>query len=1121
MTSPNRKNTVGKPRKASKQNLPLQDGVDAETEDWQLFSLEEKLWIERKTQGTRTRIAAPKRPVTIVLPGILGSRIDVEFKGKSRVGWLDLRHVPGGRLGTLRLGDDQPKGWAYPQPLEFTGNKDQTWLRNHIIYSNYYPTLVALHSAGHETWFHPYDWRQPISETGRTLAKWIGSRFEGRKVNFVAHSMGGLVAKTSLHHGEIKCVPGKLISAGTPWLGAASPLIVMRQLHEFAVILSRCDLANNGYDLADVFATFPGLLGILPRYAENWSKLDEWPRGNHPAQTMRSCIKEAVLHFPAIAAYLPDGWTHHAILGDGVRSITGIHNSGQEFAFDIGRGSDGTVPHRSGHPEGYGWFGKAWYVHSTKTSRGPLFGGKEELAEHGKLLKRPIVADAVIDLLKSDSCSLPTARAVDDSTDYTRSETQLRHQSGKLRAARATVRAPLADSVAATETEDDIMRLVPGALFESLDAPMAPSLDEGMREALNEGPSIGSYMIYSQRRDIGFEIELAFGDITETTTPMIVLSQFQGLPPSTAALYLDEAMDGELMKWVKRRQAAHSAGELDIIPTGRHYIMSDMVAFLGLGQWSVFNRDVFRSSVQSGVHSLLACHISEFSTVILTGALQGGQNLSLENALSDILVGLVAALKSDSSSSVFRRIVIVEHDAGRFLEIRNSLASILSGTAFAGVTASVITSRLPSRNRTAAEGVRSARQRSSESDRSATLYLKLTTIDEGTDAGKTEPSSLVSFDFDAHLRIGSSGVSVTVEETLGKRVTAAEITEIHRLVGVGTLGGVSDAEDLQTATERVSALLSKDVLSALRTVSGPLQIIHDAEPTRIPWETLADGADLSLPDSYPALRGGFSRLFVGKRDRRLLAEPPGEKLRVLMVVNPTEDLDGAKKESEKLRKMLQEKGKVEVDYLEGSAATKPELIRKLENHIYDIIHYAGHSAFDASNPDQAGLLLHGDEYFTARDVIGVRRFPPVIVLNSCESARVRRRGTRLSERPGEDEELPAFSLTAATAPMKSDDMGKRQKKELNDRPRGILSIAEGFLLSGIEHFLGTFWPVGDDAAKTFSLQFYSHLAKGESMGAAVLAARTELFKDGKADWANYIHYGDHSAVIFEDPTSDS
>ena len=438
---------------------------EARVEDWQLFTPEEKLWIERKTDGTRTRFTAAKRPVTIVLPGILGSRIDVEHgKKNSRIGWLDLWHVPGGRLGELRLGEDQKKGWAYPLPTEFTSAKEHTWLRRDIIYSNYYPTLVALHAAGHETWFHPYDWRQPISAIGAAVGNWIGSRFDGRKVNIVAHSMGGLVAKTALDQGNIKCLPGTLVSAGTPWLGAASPLVVMRQLHEFAVTLARCDLSHNSYDLADVFATFPGLLGLLPRYAEDWTKLAEWPGGSHPVSTMRGAIGAAVAHFPSISADLPDGWKHHAILGDGVRAITGIHRGGHEFTFDIGRGADGTVPHGSGHPEGHGWFGKAWYVHSTRTARGPLFGGKEELAEHGKLLKRPLVADAVTDLLAKGTCSLPSNRAAEDRPDYTRSETELREQSGKLRSVRAAAREPLTDPSTMTQAEDDIMRLVPGAL---------------------------------------------------------------------------------------------------------------------------------------------------------------------------------------------------------------------------------------------------------------------------------------------------------------------------------------------------------------------------------------------------------------------------------------------------------------------------------------------------------------------------------------------------------------------------------------------------------------------------------------------------------------------------------
>ena len=452
--------------------------------------------------------------------------------------------------------------------------------------------------------------------------------------------------------------------------------------------------------------------------------------------------------------------------------------------------------------------------------------------------------------------------------------------------------------------------------------------------------------------------------------------------------------------------------------------------------------------------------------------------------------------------------------------IRAALAEILSGTAFAGVTASVIVNDLPSRVRSIRSGMENVLTRVSKSEQSASLYLKLTSVDPGKIAGGNGPRPPALFDFDAHLRLGASGASVRVEEGTGHRVSADEITAIHRLVGVGTQGGIDDAEDLRVASEKVSALLAGNIRTALRTVSGSLQIIHDAEPTRLPWETMADGEDLAEADSYPALRGGISRLFVSTRARRLIAEPPGERLRVLMVIDPTGDLKGARKEFELLKGILQGKGNVDVDYLEKSAANRTDLIRKLEGNVYHILHYAGHSAFDASNPEQAGLLLHGEEYFTANDVLGLVRFPPVVVFNSCESARVRRRGTRSAIAAGEEEDLPEFSASAAAMPMQGGAGTARQRQELRDRPRGVLSIAEGFLLSGVEHFLGTFWPVGDASAKNFSSRLYTGLANGETLGKAMLEARTELFNDGKADWANYIHYGDPTAVLFENPTKD-
>jgi DNA-binding NtrC family response regulator len=53
----------------------------------------------------------------------------------------------------------------------------------------------------------------------------------------------------------------------------------------------------------------------------------------------------------------------------------------------------------------------------------------------------------------------------------------------------------------------------------------------------------------------------------------------------------------------------------------------------------------------------------------------------------------------------------------------------------------------------------------------------------------------------------------------------------------------------------------------------------------------------------------------------------------------------------------------------------------------------------------------------------------------------------------------------------------------------MTGIAEAFLSGGVANFLGTHWPVGDDAASVFSRQLYETLLQGGALGEAVLAAR--------------------------------
>jgi len=75
------------------------------------------------------------------------------------------------------------------------------------------------------------------------------------------------------------------------------------------------------------------------------------------------------------------------------------------------------------------------------------------------------------------------------------------------------------------------------------------------------------------------------------------------------------------------------------------------------------------------------------------------------------------------------------------------------------------------------------------------------------------------------------------------------------------------------------------------------------------------------------------------------------------------------------------------------------------------------------------------------------------------------------------------------------------------------SVAEAMLDGGVANFIGTHWPVGDEAALAFATTLYARLARGTPLGAAVLEARQRVHALGSIDWADYVHYGSPQFVL--------
>ena len=241
----------------------------------------------------------------------------------------------------------------------------------------------------------------------------------------------------------------------------------------------------------------------------------------------------------------------------------------------------------------------------------------------------------------------------------------------------------------------------------------------------------------------------------------------------------------------------------------------------------------------------------------------------------------------------------------------------------------------------------------------------------------------------------------------------------------------------------------------------------------IPWELLHDGRQF-LGHRFAMGRVVRTRQTVTQAPERLLASP----LQMLVLADPCGDLKCAYDEGIHIRNLTEaypnqlqvtfRSGSVQVDWL------KTRLRR------FDLVHYAGHADFDNLHPNKTGWRI-GNGYLTCADIqsmTGTGCMPPLVFANACQSARSR-----------------PWTLNTQ-----------------------MFDLANAFLISGVKHYLGTFWDIPDEAARLFSKCFYQSLLKGQSIGAAVRSARHDIiteFGEASMVWAGYLLYGDPATIYFK------
>ncbi len=173
-----------------------------------------------------------------------------------------------------------------------------------------------------------------------------------------------------------------------------------------------------------------------------------------------------------------------------------------------------------------------------------------------------------------------------------------------------------------------------------------------------------------------------------------------------------------------------------------------------------------------------------------------------------------------------------------------------------------------------------------------------------------------------------------------------------------------------------------------------------------------------------------------------------------------------------------------------SVTPQPSPVRDLlSEKSFDLLHFACHAGAEGDDVSKGRILLEGrieqvgnemkyipatidatvvGEYANMQEADGTR---PVVVLNACQAGRG---GYRLSSTGG---------------------------------------FAQSFLKGGAGAFIGALWSVGDQPARTFTVEFYRQLLNKETVAKAATLARAKAKSAGDATWLAYVVYAHPNAVL--------
>lgn len=1081
---------------------------------------------EHASSGGKRRGTRNVRGNVVVIHGIMGGELTATGpQGGNRHIWAKPLRILAGDLARLRLDADGVADHEAGSNILATG-----------IMKKFYGDLLFTLSREWNVRAFWFDWRKDLETAAHSLnaeiAQWIGDA----PAHIVAHSMGGLVARTMImnHAERWKVMRGRLIMLGTPNHGSFAIPQVITGRDQMVRLLALADLHHNSRELQDIFNTFVGSYQMLPS-----------PRVMPRLEKLYDSKTYGSLNVPQ--RHLDRARKHHDLLWDVVEpermvyiagynhptfsDISDWNRLGDDSGYAVTRRGDGRVPHRLGLLE-HETRGKVptYYVeegHGPLTESQEILGALRELLETGETATLATTLPASVRGRESEE---DRARA--------RAEILVQEQADEALVARLKERLGAqrgAAGEAGTISEDE--RRLEEALLESflgrgVTGTEGTSSLRPLTGGMDQAPAL------PPQPPVPIEIALVRGSIGEahelgTDGPPVdalAVGHYIGVKCVGAELALDKEISKALpgtklmdngdvpeacLIITQYTQRGIFKGEL-----GEPFLLQDprapadrVIAVGGMGRPGRFGEPELTVLARELCWSLGRLGKRHLATVLI-GA--GNGNIQEREAIKGWLRGIAQALGStvEDDGTRLQRVTFVEYDPRKIVTLQNAILAeaermknhlAISYTPIDDGTLDAYREEgLDYSRQELEEAYNKERERSDRARAGGPAFDPAEEIRE-------EPTRLtLELDRDTY-RFGAITASASVPER-AIPLDPALVTEAN-----DELAAASVLDKQFEQGRFLEQLLLPGDLRAHLTGNAPLVLMLDSTTARVHWEMLAqpdpfrsraDGGDTERPEDTQRRFLGTSRGLT--RQLRTTFAPPPEPpppprrvLRVLVVADPAEDapLPGAEAEGREVARLFNEfntvygdeKGsRVEVTTLFGPREGKrTNVLRELMNRSYDVLHFAGHCVYDPEEPAASGWIFTGGKRLSAKELNRIDRIPKFVFSNACESG---------------------------ITPDRSD------KRAAELAP----SFAEAFFARGVANFVCTAWPVDDEAAVTFARRLYEGLLgldtkdRFEPMHLAMQQARLAIVAagapGGARTWGAYQHYGNPHFRFFFDPS---